>query len=251
MSAVDMNADVGETSIDQDRLLLPYLTSCNVCCGAHAGDAELIVATIREAIRLGVSIGAHPSYPDRPGFGRRFVPLSEERLASELLFQIGAVKSASEAFGRKLSHIKPHGALYHAVRSAGRQAEILIEVAERIAPDAAIVGQAGSPLGELATRRGFAFRHEGFADRRYQTANALVPRTDSGALIETESDFRDHLAEILSGRIRDVAGRQTAVPIDTICLHGDTPTAVRFAQIARAMMSERYSPLGKRDRMSS
>ncbi|MFH5805282.1 5-oxoprolinase subunit PxpA [Alienimonas sp. DA493] len=233
---MDLNADVGETTVEQDRRLLPFLTSCNVCCGAHAGGAEVIVATVREAVRRNVSVGAHPSYPDRPGFGRRSVSLSDARLEAELLFQIATVKSLVEAFGGRLRHVKPHGALYHDVRSPGRQAAILIKAVERIVPEAALVGQAGSALCELATRQGLTFRHEAFADRRYAAADALVPRSDPRALIDSDADFRDHLSGLLAGQVRDLSGTRHAIPVDTICLHGDSPHAVRFAQIARGLI---------------
>ncbi|NNJ26353.1 hypothetical protein LzC2_24360 [Planctomycetes bacterium LzC2] len=236
---MDLNADVGETTVERDRRLLPYLTSCNVCCGAHAGSAELIVATIREAVRLRVAVGAHPSYPDRPNFGRRSVALSDERLEAELLFQIATVKSLVEAFGARLRHVKPHGALYHDVRSPGPRAAALIRAVKRIAPDAAIVGQAGSALSESASREGLAFRHEAFADRRYAAADALVPRSDPRALVETDADFREQLRGLLDRQVRDLSGERHAIPVDTICLHGDSPHAVRFAQIARSMIDGR------------
>ncbi|QDT16622.1 LamB/YcsF family protein [Alienimonas californiensis] len=243
---MDLNADVGETTVERDRRLLPYLTSCNVSCGAHAGGAELIVATVREAVEWGVPVGAHPSYPDRPGFGRRSVPISDARLEAELLFQIATVKSLVEAFGARLRHVKPHGALYHDVRSPGPRAGVLIAAVKRIAPDAAIVGQAGSPLDELAIRQGLAFRHEAFADRRYAAADALVPRSDPRALIETEDEFRDHLGDLLAGHVRDAAGERHVIPVDTICLHGDSPHAVHFAQIARGMIDGRTNQTADR-----
>jgi len=243
---MDLNADVGETTIENDRRLLPFLTSCNVCCGAHAGGAELIVATIREAVRLQVSVGAHPSYPDRAGFGRRSVSLSESRLEAELLFQIATVKSLVEAFGARLRHVKPHGALYHDVRSPGPQAAVLIGAVKKIAPDAAIVGQAGSALSELATRQGLTFQHEAFADRRYATIDELVPRTDPRALIDTDADLREHLSGLLIRQVRDLSGMQHTIPVDTVCLHGDSPHAVRFAQIARAMIDGRTTATAAR-----
>ncbi len=229
---IDLNCDVGEMSREIDDAMLPWVTSCNVCCGAHAGNAELIEGTIREAIRIGVAVGAHPSWPDRKNFGRQSMNLPIETLRTSLLKQIGFVKQLAETLGGKLQHVKPHGALYHDVQQDDRLAEMLVEVVASIDSKLQIYGLAESAFAQVCTRRQIKFVHEAFGDRRYESKNALRSRSHGDALLSDETDFRNQIGGLLRGEIIDVHGQPHDLNVQTICLHSDTPNAVKFVKTA-------------------
>jgi len=232
---MEINCDVGEVSREIDDAILPWVSACNVCCGEHAGDEELIVGTICEAIRLGVSIGAHPSWPDRENFGRRSMNLAPSEFKATMNDQIRFIKSLVEAEGSKLDHVKPHGALYHDVIADTELARQLYEVVKSIDPSLVVYGMAGSVLEDLATTMGVRFVHEVFGDRRYDSRFKLRSRSESDALIDNEKDFQDHWRQLVSGKISDISGQVHSVPVESICIHSDTPNAIQFARLANEL----------------
>ncbi|QEG22585.1 LamB/YcsF family protein [Mariniblastus fucicola] len=237
-SAIEINCDVGELSRAIDDAILPLVTACNVCCGAHAGDIELIQGTIREAIRLGVNIGAHPSWPDRDNFGRVSLEISTDELRSSLSQQIEMVKEHVESCGGTLKHVKPHGALYHDVLHREELGELFIEVVLGFDSNLAVYGQAGSTFANQCAKHGLRFVHEAFGDRRYESATKLRSRNHSDALIESDTDFREHFQRLINGQVLDVHGRLSQIPVETICLHSDTPNAIAFARLAREIIGK-------------
>lgn len=235
--SIDLNCDVGEISFAQDRTLLPYVSSCSVCCGAHAGDPVLIVSTIQEALRLNVAVGAHPSYPDRDNFGRHSLSIARQELAAHLRFQIGSVKAVVESFGGRLNHVKPHGALYHDVIQNRNQAAILLDVIADIDDTLLIYGQADSEMSDACQAKGLQFVHEAFGDRLYADRTRLAARSHPSAVLEHISDFDAHLNRLATGRVMDVDGRTHSLTVDSICLHGDTRMAIEFAKQARKTLA--------------
>lgn len=237
-TSIDINCDVGELSFDNDAALLPFVSSCNVSCGAHAGDPVLITSTIREAIRLGVAVGAHPSYPDAANFGRVSMQMRLSELSDHLRFQIGTVKAITESFGAKLQHVKPHGALYHDVISRQDIAEVLLNVVSEIDASLAVMGQADSELAAYCDARKQPFIHEVFADRRYANRTSLAPRSAQGSLIDCEADFDQQIRDLLKGQIVDLEGQSHSLSVQSICLHGDSEDAVQFANRLQLLLDE-------------
>ena len=232
VGAMEINCDAGEVSREIDDAILPFVSACSVCCGAHAGDEKLIRGTIQSAIHHQVKIGAHPSWPDRENFGRRTMNLSAAQLRETLRQQILFVKSLVEEEGSELHHVKPHGALYHDVRSDESIAATLLDVVESIDPTLAIFGMPNSTLAQQCSLKGLPFVNEGFADRRYESETKLRSRSETDALISDPADFLLQLKQLVSGRVEDIHGKIHDLSIETICLHSDTANAVQFARLA-------------------
>lgn len=229
---VDLNADVGE-GFDDERLL-PFLTSCSIACGAHAGDAGTMRATLEAARRAGVSCGAHPGYPDPKNFGRIEVPMTLEEIADTVGAQVAALQAAARPLGVKISHVKPHGALYHA---CARRSDVARAVAQAVAKrdrDAVLVGFAGSALLVEGARAGLRVAGEGFADRRYLADGNLAPRSLAGSVLRSPEEAADQALSIVrDGLVLAPDGTRLKIEAQTICLHGDTPGAVEIAAAVR------------------
>jgi len=230
--AVDLNADVGEGM--DDAALLPYLTSANVACGLHAGDPTMMDATVAEALARGVRVGAHPGYPDRENFGRVRMEMSPEAIEQLVLYQIGALEGFVRARGGRLTHVKPHGALYHAGAESAKIARAIAAGIRRAGQDLAVVAQPGSRLLEAAREAGLPAAREAFADRRYRADGRLVSRSEPDALLTDPDEAASQAVSLARGGFvlaRD--GSRLEVEADTICLHGDTPGAPAIARRIR------------------
>jgi UPF0271 protein len=221
---IDLNVDLGEgfagISPPDDATLLTLVSSANIACGYHAGDAVLMRRTVVEAVKHGVAVGAHPGYPDPTGFGRRDLAASPREVTAYVIAQIGAIDAFSRAAGTKLRYVKAHGALYN---RAVRDAAIANAIAEGIRlVDSSLVmlGLPGSELIAAAGRSGLRAAREGFADRGYRPDGTLVPRTEPGALITDLGQAADQAERI-------------APLVDSICVHGDTPGAVSIVRAVR------------------
>ena len=220
--SIDLNADVGEGM--DDAALLPFVTSANVACGMHAGDPTVMDGTVSLALSRGVRVGAHPGYPDREHFGRAPVELSAEAVENLVLFQIAALDGFVRSRGGTLTHVKPHGALYHAGAEFPDVARAIAEGVRRFRPGLVLVGAAGSMLIEAGREAELAVAEEAFADRTYRRDGSLVSRSEAGAVI-TDPDEAAEQAVLLA-RDRSVVtrdGTRIGVRADTLCLHGDTP----------------------------
>jgi len=226
---IDINCDVGEIpemiADGRQEAILPFLTSVNIACGGHAGDDATMRASVDQARRYGLNIGAHPSFPDRSNFGRSEMELPAAVVEQEVYRQIAALAR----FCDRIKHVKPHGALYNQAARDERLARAVARGAARFDPKVVLVGLAGSKMLEVFRSEGFPVLAEGFADRRYEADGSLRNRKLPGALIEDPDAAAAHAGELArSGRI------------DTICIHGDTPGAAAIASaVYRALCPAR------------
>ncbi|CAL9384363.1 5-oxoprolinase subunit PxpA [Streptomyces levis] len=238
MACIDLNADLGEGfgrwRLTDDERLLSVVTSANVACGFHAGDAVTMRRVCALAAERGVRIGAQVSYRDLAGFGRRAMDVPPAELAAEVAYQIGALEVFARAAGSRVAYVKPHGALYNRVVHDEEQAAAVVEgvlLADAALP---VLGLPGSRLLELAGKAGLPVVPEAFADRAYTDAGTLVPRSREGAVItEPDAVVERSLALAASGEVVSESGARIAVRARSLCLHGDTPGAVELARRVR------------------
>lgn len=233
---INLNADVGE-GIGDDAALLTIVASGNIACGLHAGDAGTMHRTLLAARDGGASAGAHPSFDDRDGFGRREMAMSEAEIESLVTHQITALKEIADRAGMTLGHVKPHGALYNmAARDPGYALAIgrAIRLTDR---DLIYVGQSGSEMEHAAARLGLPFAREAFPDRGYGDDGQLLPRGAAGAVIGDPSEVAARALRMAQdGVIVTGTGRLLTLGIDTLCIHGDTPGALEIARAVRAAL---------------
>ena len=243
MRTIDLNADVGEGlgpwPMGADVALIPLVSSVNIACGAHAGDPATIRRTMRLALAAGVSLGAHPGYPDLVGFGRRELAMSPEELAASVLYQVAAVAGIARAEGGALRHVKPHGALYHRLASDRQSAMAVVEALRRLDASLAIVGPPGSVLLEEAEAAGMNAVTEGFADRAYEPDGRLRSRSLPGALLDEPARAAAQAVSIArDGRVTTTDGSVVAIDVATLCVHSDTPGAGAIAASVRAALAD-------------
>ncbi len=241
MNRMDLNCDMGELpeaiADGTQEALMRSITSANVACGGHAGDEQTMRATIEQALRWKVAIGAHPGYPDRANFGRLELKLPAAAVADSVYEQVKALAEIAAACGTRIPHVKPHGALYN---QAVRNRELAQAIAKGVArwrKDVVLVGLAGSPMLEVFREAGFAVAAEAFADRRYEPDGTLRSRKFDDALIrDPEEAARQALSITQRGVVVARDGGEIAVGAQTICIHGDTPGAPEIAAtVARTL----------------
>lgn len=239
MAAIDLNADLGEGCGD-DEALLAIVSSCNVACGGHAGDAESMARTVRLAVVSGVAVGAHPSYPDREHFGRESGFMQGNELYESLTAQVTGLADTAANLGAKLVHVKPHGALYNdAVRDAGL-ADVIARVTAEAPGAPALMGMAGTELEHAAARHGLAFIAEAFIDRAYEPDGTLVSRKEPGAVHEDLNVATTQAMRLATdGEVTARNGEQITVRADTLCIHSDTPGAAEKARAVRDVLESR------------
>ena len=233
MHSIDLNADVGE-GCGQDAALMPLISSANIACGYHAGDA----GSMREAVALarehGVAVGAHPSFPDRENFGRRDMHLAPSELHECIAEQVKSLAAIAASEGTRLRHVKPHGALYNIAARDREVAETIARAVHDVDPTLMLFGLAGSLLIDAAARLGLRGVSEVFADRAYRSDGSLQPRTEPGSVLHDEAVVAERaLLMAREGIVVAVDGSRVAVRADTICLHGDTPGAAALARRIR------------------
>ncbi|MEU1104604.1 5-oxoprolinase subunit PxpA [Streptomyces tibetensis] len=238
MTSIDLNADLGEGfgrwRLTDDERLLSVVTSANVACGFHAGDAVTMRRVCELAAERGVRIGAQVSYRDLAGFGRRAMDVPPAELAAEVAYQIGALEVFARAAGARVAYVKPHGALYNRVVHDEEQAAAVVDgvlLADAALP---VLGLPGSRLLTLAGKAGLPVITEAFADRAYTDAGTLVPRTLEGAVVtDPDAVVERSLALARSGEVVSRSGTRIEVRARSLCLHGDTPGAVELARLVR------------------
>ncbi|MEC5643352.1 5-oxoprolinase subunit PxpA [Citrobacter koseri] len=236
---IDLNADLGE-GCASDAALLQLVSSANIACGFHVGDAQTMLASVREALKNGVAIGAHPSFPDRENFGRTAMTLPPETVYAQTLYQIGALAAIARAEGGVMRHVKPHGMLYNQAAKDPQLADAIARAVHACDPSLILVGLAGSELIRAGEHYGLTTRQEVFADRGYQADGSLVPRTQPGALVEDEEHaLAQTLGMVESGRVKSITGEWANVVAQTVCIHGDGEHALAFARRLRAAFEER------------
>ncbi len=236
MTRVDLNADLGEGG-PADNDLMEIVSSCSIACGGHAGDAKSMSAALKLARQHGVAAGAHPSYPDRKGFGRQSGFMAGQELQRVLHDQVRQLSSIAGREGVKLRHLKPHGALYHDANNDSALAAIIAGLAVEFG--LALVGPPCGELRDAAAVAGVDFVAEGFADRAYDADGRLVPRSEAGAVFSRpEQSVEQALSLALHQSTRAANGDELSLRVDTLCVHGDTPDAVALATAVRVALIE-------------
>jgi UPF0271 protein len=233
---VDLNADVAE-GVGDDAALMPYLSSANIACGYHAGNAAVMRHAIGFARRHGVAVGAHPGFKDRKGFGRRELTMTAGEIEDLIARQVETLAAAAAEKGVRVAHVKPHGALYN---MAAREPALAAAIARSVAAvdrSLALFGLAGSSLIDEGRKAGLRTVSEVFADRAYRGDGSLVPRTEPGAVLD-DSDLvvERALTMVREGTVTAVDGSRVPLEAQTICIHGDTPGAVEFARQLRTAL---------------
>lgn len=235
---IDLNADIGESygqfKIGNDAALIPYLSSCNIACGFHGGDPLNIERTISLALEHGLRIGAHPSYPDLAGFGRRKMQIPAKELKAIIKYQISALKGMVESQGGTLAYVKPHGALYNTAASTASESQVIVDAIQEMDAHLKLMGLAGSQLEKVAIQNKLSFITEAFADRRYTTQGTLLSRKEDGAVLNQPSDaIQQVLSIVLEGKV--LTNENTFIPIQaqSICLHGDHPNTPEILKTLR------------------
>jgi len=235
VARIDINADLGEGD-PYDEELLTIVSSCNIACGGHAGDARSMHVTVTAAVRNGVAIGAHPSYADREGFGRRSQFQRGRELLDSLLAQICALRDVALDQGSAIGHVKPHGALYNDAALDADLADTVAMAVVEVGAGIRLVGPPDSELQRAAERHALQFVGEGFIDRAYMADGHLLPRTEPGAVHDSlEKIVAQAMSLATQQSVTSIDGQQVRVAADTLCVHGDTPGA---ADAARAVYRE-------------
>ncbi|NCF23393.1 MAG: 5-oxoprolinase subunit PxpA [Gammaproteobacteria bacterium] len=238
MTTIDLNADLGEGDA-YDAELLQVVSSCNIACGGHAGDTASIAATMREAMANGVSVGAHPSYPDREGFGRRSRFIAGEPLREALRTQLERFGEVADELGATITHVKPHGALYTDAVVDPKLADVIASAVADLPGKPLLVGQADTELETAARAHGLGFVAEAFVDRAYQPNGQLVPRSEPGAVHGDVSSIQHQAVRLArDGEVTARDGSTVSVRADTLCIHGDTPGAAAAARAVREALEK-------------
>ncbi|MER6464034.1 5-oxoprolinase subunit PxpA [Streptomyces sp. NPDC001228] len=243
MTSIDLNADLGEGfgrwRLTDDERLLSAVTSANVACGFHAGDAVTMRRVCDLAAERGVTIGAQVSYRDLAGFGRRAMDVPSEELAAEVAYQIGALEVFARAAGARVAYVKPHGALYNRAVHDEEQAAAVIDGVLLASASLPVLGLPGSRLLALAAKAGLPTVTEAFADRAYTDEGTLVPRGREGAVVSDPEAVVQRSVELArSGEVTAHSGARIVVRARSLCLHGDTPGAVELAHRVRTRLAE-------------
>lgn len=251
--SLDLNCDMGESygpwSVGNDAELLDHVTSASIACGFHAGDPGTMHKTVQLALEKKVSIGAHPSLPDLQGFGRRAMSITPQEAYDLIVYQVGALAGFARALGGRLSHVKPHGALYNMAVTDPGLARAIAAAVRDTDPRLVLFGLAGSGLVRAGEEAGLRVAHEVFADRTYQADGTLTPRSQPNAIIHDVQASIEHVRRmVVDGKVRSVDGTEVPVRADTLCIHGDEPTALDFVQKIRKALTEsgiRLAPISQ------
>ena len=235
---IDLNSDLGESygqwRLGEDEAMLDIVSSANVACGFHAGDALTLQETCRLATEKGVVVGAQVSYNHLAGFGRWHIDMPSPELTADVIYQIGALDGLCRVAGTKVAYVKPHGALYTTAAVDRRQAEAVVAAVRAYDPALPLMGLAGSVLLEVADAAGLRTVAEAFADRGYTADGRLVPRREPHALVTDPGEVTERVVRLATeGRVRAVDGTDVVVRADSVCVHGDTPGAVELATAVR------------------
>jgi UPF0271 protein len=245
---VDLNSDLGEGfgqwTLGDDDALLGVVTSANVACGFHAGDAAIMRRVCARAVESGVAIGAQVGYRDLPGFGRRFIDVEPDALTADVVYQIGALEAFARIAGDRVRYVKPHGALYNAIVHHEEQAAAVVAAVLAYDRTLPVLGLPGSAWLRLAEEAGLTVVHEAFADRAYTPEGTLVSRRLPGAVLHDPAEIARRCVAMAAGDpIQDVDGGRLTVRPGSICVHGDTPGAVEIARQVREALTTAGVPL--------
>lgn len=241
MKFIDLNSDLGESfgpwKMGDDAEMLAIVTSANVACGFHAGDPSGILRTLKAAKSNNVRVGAHIGYRDLVGFGRRNMDPTDAELTGDAIYQIGALQGLAKAAGTRVVYVKPHGALYNTIAHDMRQAKAIIEAIKAIDSELVLMALSGSPLVFFARQAGLNVVSEAFADRAYASDGTLVSRREKGAVLSDPDMVAARMVKFVeTGKITAIDGKEISLDAQSICLHGDSPSAVLMAKAVKATL---------------
>ncbi len=235
MTNIDLNCDLGEwktkDGFARDEKIMPFISSCNIACGGHIGDEFSMKKTIELALKHNVAIGAHPSFPDREGFGRRIMPMTSDELTNIIREQLYHFGILLKEMGGQLHHIKPHGALYNAASVDEQIATSILEATEELGLETLIYGQSGSIFEDVISSGNLEFIAEVFSDRAYENDLSLRDRNLEGAVLHSEKEVLEHVySMVIKGKVKTHPGDFLPIKAETVCLHSDTEGATELAE---------------------
>jgi 5-oxoprolinase (ATP-hydrolysing) subunit A len=234
----DINCDLGE-GLANDGILMPFLDSCNIACGGHTGDERSITDAIRLAKKYGAKVGAHPSYPDREYFGRKYMPIDPKLLSTIILKQLQFFERICDAEDIEMNHIKPHGALYNHAAKDEVTSFVIINLMVENFPDAYLYCPPNSVTAAMALDLGIKIKREVFADRSYNDDLSLVARGSNKAVFTHTQEVLEHVGWMVHRRkIKTSSGNLVPIEFDTICVHGDNPSALEILEVIRAQFGK-------------
>lgn len=243
MYAIDLNSDLGESygayRMGMDAEIIPLISSANVACGFHAGDFNTMAETAQMCRKSGISIGAHPGFPDLQGFGRRNMALSPADVQNLIIYQVGALDAFCKSAGLKLQHVKPHGALYNMAAKSPELSRAICQGIYAFNPTLILLGLSGSEMLRQAREIGLPCAAEVFADRAYEEDGTLVARSKPGAMITDEDEaVRRVIGMIRNHRVTSITGKEIEICPDSVCVHGDSEKALLFVKKIRAALEQ-------------
>jgi UPF0271 protein len=235
---IDLNADLGESEdaadIERDVAIMEIVSSVNIACGGHAGSERVMRILLNAAKDRGIAVGAHPSYPDLENFGRKSMVIGDDDLTASLIDQMRMIQVIADEIGVAIQHVKPHGALYNDMANSEVLSDLVYDASRKVFPNAALVGLASSETQKLAEKRGQPFVAEAFVDRRYTSQGRLVPRSETGAVIENQGERVAQALRIAKdGKAFAISGEDIAIAAQTLCLHSDSDGALQTARAVR------------------
>lgn len=231
MKKIDINCDMGE-GLNSDAELMPYIQSCNIACGGHAGNENSMIKVVALAIENKVKIGAHPSYPDKLNFGRKTVFMEPCELKKSIQDQVYELQRITVDQGSSLNHIKPHGALYNDIAKNKDLALHFLEAIKPFKRDVKLYVPYNSEIEKYALEQGFTIEYEAFADRNYNENLSLVSRQENNAVISNPVVILQHMLEMLNnGKVKTLSGKKIPIKATTFCVHSDTDNALEIVQM--------------------
>ena len=251
-SAIDLNCDMGESfgmyKMGHDEEIIQHITSASIACGFHAGDPMWMHHTVRLAEEFGVAIGAHPSFPDLSGFGRRNMNVTPEEAKNDVIYQMGALQAFTKS--KKLQHVKPHGAMYNRAVHDELLARAICEATLEVDTDTILLALSNSPWVDIAKGMGLRVAREIFADRALEADGSLVSRSQPGAVIHDVAEVADRsLRMVIQGKTTAITGEEIEVQAESLCIHGDTPGAVNMAKAVRQALESEGVKLSTLDQL--
>lgn len=243
MYKIDLNSDLGESfgayKIGRDNDIVPLVSSANVACGFHAGDASVMSKTVKLCKESGTSVGAHPGFDDLQGFGRRNVSLSPDEAAAIVTYQIGALDGFCRSKGVKMQHVKPHGALYNMAAKDKKLSDAICRAIYEYDPSLVLMGLANSEMIKSAQSIGLPYASEVFADRAYEDDGTLVARGKAGAMIENEDEAVERVVNMIKTHtVKTINGKIIEITPDSVCVHGDSEKALAFVEKIRKTLTD-------------
>lgn len=227
---IDINCDLGE-GLNNEDLIMPFISSCNISCGAHAGSIEIIDKVISIAVKNKVKIGAHPGYEDRENFGRIILDVSDEELSKSLVNQLKLFKKRAELQNVKVHHVKPHGALYNLIAENKKKAKLVLNCINKVFNNVAIYAPYKSVVSDIAEANGVKVIYEVFADRNYNEDLTLVARNKKNATITSTNKIISHVSKIVyDKRVKTISGKEKYIIGDTFCVHGDNKNVLNIVR---------------------